>query len=448
MNEPLMNRRLLLATGLTPVLAAAAPALPSEVDVAVIGAGAAGLAAARSLKEAGRSVIVLEAHDRVGGRCTSVTAPFSRAVDLGAHWLHNADRNPLVPLLKAKGLTLYDEPAAERLLIDGREAREGEAEDFVATRASALRAIGETSRKGKDISLAAAFADTSKWRPTLDFIVGPYDCGKDASAISAFDYLQAEDGPNMFCAEGYGTGLARLAEGLPVTLSTRVTAIDHSERLVRVDTDKGSLRARAVIVTLSTSCLARDVIRFKPALPVRHKEAAQKLSCGSYEHVIVEIAGNPTGHRADETVLARAQDERTFGLLARAGGSEIWYCDLAGRFSRDLWKEGRKAVEDAARTFIRNQLGLRAEQAITALHATDWQNDPFAFGSWSVADIGAANERRTLAQPVNDRLFLAGEATEPAFWGTVHGAWISGQKAAEAAARLTGRPVKPAKPRR
>jgi len=133
-----------LATG--PAVAAGTAATPA--DVVIVGAGTAGIAAARRIAAAGRKFVMIEAADHVGGRCVTDKRAFGVAFDRGAHWLHAPDFNPLMRLTIRRGLEVYPAPASQKVRIGRRYAREGELEDFLALQVRANRGIADAARKG------------------------------------------------------------------------------------------------------------------------------------------------------------------------------------------------------------------------------------------------------------------------------------------------------------
>jgi len=446
-----MTRRHVLAASAalpaTPALAQTARPLPAETDVVVIGAGAAGIAAARRLQAAGRSVIVLEAKDRSGGRCIADTVNFGMPMDLGAHWIHAPADNPLVDLARAAGFQLYDDPERPRLTIRGRSPREGEWEAFAAALTRAQRAILDAGEAGREVSLAAAMPTNLRdWQPTIEFLKGAWDSGKETAEISCVDFYNAIETRDLFCRQSYGAILAKLGEGLPIRLSTVVTKIDWSGRGVAVETPAGTVRARAAIVTASTSVLASGAIRFTPALPKRQADAIAALSCGAYEHLIVHLPGNPMDAKPDEPFVVKADTAATAKPLARIAGSDWWYLDIGGRFARDLANAGPAAMKAFAAEFITREFGPQARRVMGEVHVTSWTTDPFIRGAWSVAGPGATPQRLRLAEPVGQRLLIAGEATDEGLWGTVGGAWASGERAADQALRWIS--LRPASGRR
>src|SRR5216684_26382 len=342
-----LSRRSFLASSVA-VAAHPALALPasSGIDVVIAGAGAAGIAAARRIAAAGRKLMLFEATDRVGGRCFTDTRTFGIPYDRGAHWIHMPDVNPLAKLVPKTGLDLYAAPPGQRLRIGLRHAREGEMEDFLANLVRCNRAIYNAARGRTDISGAQALPkDLGEWRATMEFVLGPFGCGKDLDEVSAMDVARsAERNVDAFCREGVGTLLAKLAAGLPIQFSTPMKGIDWGGKWVEVQTVRGDLRTRAVIITASTGVLAAGKIRFDPELPKRHVEAIGKLGLGSYDHVAIEFAGNPLGLESDDLVFEKATSERTAALLPNVSGSSLCFVDVAGGLGAGLAEQGEAAM--------------------------------------------------------------------------------------------------------
>src|SRR6266508_1946680 len=186
---PRLSRRSFLAASAAAIAmpALGAAATSGEVDVAIVGAGAAGIAAARRIAAAGQRVAVLEADDRVGGRCITDTRTFGVPVDRGAHWIHTPDINPVAKLAPRPGFDIYPAPPGQKLRIARRNAREGEMEDFLSALVRSNRAITDAATRGKsDVSCAQALPkDLGEWRGTVEFVLGPYGCGKDLNEVSA-----------------------------------------------------------------------------------------------------------------------------------------------------------------------------------------------------------------------------------------------------------------------
>lgn len=437
-----LSRRTFLAASAALAAPAVVSAQSGDVDVAIVGAGAAGIAAARRLTGAKRRIAILEAADRVGGRCVTDTALFGAPFDLGAHWIRSPDINPVAKLAPATGLDIYVAPQGQRLRIGRRNAREGELEDFLSAMVRANRAIAEAARGRNDVSCAQALPkDLGEWRASIEFALGPFGCGKNLDAVSAMDFAKSsERDVDAFCRQGFGALLAKLAEGLPVRLGAPATRIDLQARGgVEVETARGRLTARHVILTVSNGVLAAGKIKFAPEFPKRHLDAAAKLSLGSYDHVALELAGNPLGLQSDELVFEKASGERTAALLANAARTPVCLVEVAGPFGRALAAEGAPAMIAFATDWLAALYGADIRKAVRRTHATQWDKEPFALGAFSAAAPAAHLGRRILMEPVRDRLWLAGEAVHETLWGTVGGAWESGDRAADAVLKRLGR---------
>jgi len=420
-----------------------------NVDIAIVGAGAAGIAAARKIAAAGRRFALIEAADRIGGRCITDTATFGVPFDRGAHWIHMPDINPVAKLASQTGLDIYPAPPGQKMRILRRYAREGEMEDFLAAQVRANRAIAEAARGKTDMSCAEALPkDLGDWRATIEFVLGPFGCGKDLSAISAMDFARsAERDVDAFCRQGLGALIAKLGAGLPVQLATPATRIDLGARGgVDIETARGRIAARGVIVTVSTGVLAANKIKFTPDLPRRQLDAANSLSLGSYDRIVLELPGNPLGFDRDDLVFEKSGSARTAAVLANVSGSSLVMVDVGGKFGRDLAAQGADAMATFALDWLAGLYGTDLRKAVKRTFATQWNNEPWVLGAFSAAAPGGQPARRTLMEPVRDRLWFAGEAVHETLWGTVGGAWESGERAADAALKRLGFVAEPHPP--
>jgi monoamine oxidase len=424
----------------------AVPEVPRSgwVDAVVVGAGAAGIAAGRRLAAAGKRFVVLEAADEVGGRCITDSKTFGMPYDRGAHWIFAADINPLAKLAMQVGLDVYPAPPGQRMRIGRRYAREGEMEDFLSSLVRANSAIADAARKSDVSCVQALPKELGEWRPTIEFVLGPYGCSKDLSEVSTADLARSgERDNNAFCRQGYGTLLARLAAPLPLLLSTPVKTIEWWSRArIEVETTKGQFKTGLVILTVSTNVLTSGKIKLAPDLPKRHLEAATKLKLGSRDHVALELTGNPLGLRSDELVLEKAGGRQTAAIFGNMSGSTICVIDIGGNFGRDLSAKGEAAMIDFAINWLGGLYGTDMKGAVKRRHATRWNNEPWVLGAVSAAAPGAQSSRKILAEPLSSRIFLAGEATHETLWGTVNGAWESGERAADTVVKLLGGPSK------
>jgi monoamine oxidase len=416
----------------------------ANAEVVIIGAGAAGIAAARRLGAAGKRCVVFEAADAIGGRCITDTRTFGVPYDRGAHWIYAADINPLAKLALQSGLDIYPAPPGQRMRIGRRYAREGEMEDFLASLVRANTAVADAARKS-DVACAQVLPkDLGEWRPTVDFVLGPYGCGKDLTEVSTVDFARAaERDNNAFCRQGFGALLVKLAAGLPVQLATPVTGMEYwSRQRLEVQTTKGVFRPAAVIVTASTNVLAAGKIKFAPELNKRQLDAVTKLKLGSHDHIALELTGNPLGLRADELAFEKTESKQTAAIFANVSGSTLCVIDVAGSFGRELSGKGEPAMIDFAITWLTGLYGTDFKNIVKRRHATRWDNEPWILGAVSAAAPGAQSARKIMQEPLSGRIFFAGEATHETMWGTVGGAWESGERAADAVVKLLGGPSK------
>ncbi|MCA1376761.1 MULTISPECIES: NAD(P)/FAD-dependent oxidoreductase [unclassified Bradyrhizobium] len=422
-----------------PVLRASAAPLPREADIVVIGAGAAGIAAARRIIATGRKVIVVEAAAQVGGRCITDSTTFDTPFDRGARWMYNPDTNPMIRLARSAGLDVLPAPSGQKMRIGRRNARAGETEQFLAALVRANRAIDEAGRGKLDTSCASVMPkDLGDWAGAAEFMLGASFAGKDLKELSAIDKGRAQDrNAAIACRQGLGTLIARLAEQAPVALSTPASRIAWSNRDVSIETQAGKIAARAAIVTVSTNVLTSGAIKFAPDIPKRTLDAASKLSLGSYDRIVLQLPGNPLGLSRDDILIEQSNSTRTALMFANIGGSLLCSIDVGGSFGRDLAEQGEKAMVAFAREWITKLFGSEAASVVQKTSATRWNASPYVMGAMSAASPGGQLSRRTLAEPIGN-VFLAGEATHETLWGTVDGAWESGERAADAALRKIG----------
>jgi monoamine oxidase len=413
--------------------------LPREADIVVIGAGAAGIAAARRIQSANRRVIVVEAAAQIGGRCLTDTTTFEVPFDRGARWLHNPETNPMIRLARSAGLDISAAPLGQKIRIGQRYARAGETEEFLAALVRTNRAIDEASRGRADVSCASVLPkDLGDWAGTADFVLGANFTGKDLKDISVIDKVRAQDrNAAIGCRQGLGTLIARLGEQLPLALSTPASQVSWNGRDVTVETPAGRISARAAIITVSSNVLAAGNIKFTPDIPKRQLDAAAKLNLGSYDHIALQMPGNPLGLARDEIIIEQSNSTRTALLFANMGRSSLCSIDVAGSFGRDLSGQSEAAMVAFAREWLSKLFGSDAASAVKKSSATRWNAAPYALGAMSVAGPGNQPSRKILTEPIGC-MFLAGEATHETLWGTVDGAWESGERAADAALRKIG----------
>ena len=417
--------------------------MTAEADVLIVGAGAAGIAAARALRALGRGVRVLEAGTRLGGR---VLTDMSLGVplDLGASWLHEAEANPLTPLAQALGFTLHDSGRRQRDLLlaaGGCPATEAERAAWAAAvDAFDWAAVARARQGGPDIPLSEAVPRGGPWDATATHWLATMINAAEPERTSLQDYVATMlEGWNPQVAEGLGTLLLRLAEGLPVTTAAPVRRLRWGGAGVTAEGPFGTLRARAAIVTVSTAVLAAGGIAFDPALPAEVEEAIAGLPLGLLSKVVLQAVGEerlglPPFARLGRQVEGEGDSPMSWLLWPFGRGYAVGF--IGGERAWRLSREGPAAMEAEARAELARYFGAAAVARAFAPGAvvTRWGEDPLFLGAYSHALPGQAGARKVLAEAVlaDGRLRFAGEACHVRYAATVGGAWESGEQAARA----------------
>ncbi len=305
-------------------------------------------------------------------------------------------------------------------------------EDWLATREAQSRARRSAAAEPVDRSLATLLPPDGRWNNLLD-ATSTWGNGAELERVSVKDYVRYEDsGTNWRLGEGYGSLFKTLAEGLPVACEAAVSRVDHRGRAIRLETARGTVTAAQVIVTVPTSIIAQEVIRFDPPLPDK-LAAAAGLPLGVDDKLFISLDGPLPGIEHDAYLVGSTTARETMSYQVRPLDRPAIYCFFGGRFAAALEREGEAAMFDFAAGELSRLFGNDIRKRMSSLVATAWQRDPWARGSYSFALPGHADDRAVLAAPVDDRLFFAGEACSPNFFSTAHGAWLSGITAAEAA---------------
>lgn len=433
-------------TGLLAGAAAGGPAgaLPANPDVAIIGAGSAGIAAARALVARGLDVVVVEAADRIGGRAYTESSLFGAPYDHGCASLQGPAGLPHLRLARDLGFTLHDHADAPDLLFVGdRRASGAERRAYDRAWDRVTRAL---DRARGDVAAGSVIPRDDPMTATVETWIGPMDHGVELDDLSTGDWAaSAEPARDYLVREGLGTLVARLGDGLPVALNTPATAVDWSGSGVRVETPRGTIAARACIVTLSTGVLAAGSLRFAPALPDWKAAALADVPMGCLAKIGLRLDGARLG-LPENAYLAHAVSPplpaQACFFLTFPTGHDYIVGYVGGRFGRDVVRAGSAAAVDLAQETLAGMLGSAARRHVLGGHLSEWETNPRTLGAYSAARPGRFAARADLARPLGDRVFFAGEAVAAPWIALCAGAHLSGERAAaEVAAALGAAPA-------
>jgi monoamine oxidase len=399
-----------------------------EIDGVVIGAGAAGIAAARHLADLGLSVVVLEARGRIGGRAHTVRAG-DLALDLGCGWLHSADENEWTRIALALGFAVDDLPPPWVRPAHAANFSAAEQKDYwAAVERFYDRLDAETD---SDRPMSDCFEPGGRWNAVLGAMV-TYINGAEAGKMSLREYAVYHDsGINQRMERGYGALVEAYAAPLDIRRDCPVTLIDHSGARVRVVTPQGELFARAVIVAVPPGVIATEALRFSPALPAKCG-AAHALPLGVADKVFLKL-DRPEDLPIDTRLFGSTTTIETGSYTLRPFGRPMIDGYFGGEFARTIEREGDGAFAAFAIEQIAAVLGNDMRKRLTPVAESAWARDPWSLGAYSYGNPGAEKARAALAAPVNERLFFAGEHCSPRDFSTAHGAYRSGIAAARQA---------------
>ena len=417
----------------------AAPAIvraaTGDVDVVVVGAGSAGLAAGHALFSAGLSVAILEAAGRIGGRAFTDTATFGLPFDRGCSWLHASDVNPCTPLARQWGYTLESHDGADEAVFVGhREPTSAEWSAYDRAWRQTKDGLADAGRDGLDVPASEVVPQGMPWSGDSQTWLGPMSMGKDFADLSPVDWWSLSDTePNLEILEGFGTLVVQYGAELPVTLNAPVTAIDHGASPVRIESAAGTITARAVIVTVSTGVLAAEKIRFTPGLPNPVLGGIEGMPMGLLAKVPLLFDGARFGLKANEWLSYKVPEI----MPAEACYFLTWPFDMnlmiglvGGAFGWELSAAGDDAAVDFALGELRKIFGEDIDRHFVGGGFTDWANDPWVLGAYASERPGRNGARAALGEPIDERLFLAGEALAGTYAVTCGGANISGTRVA------------------
>ena len=362
-----IKRRQFLISSLTGILWTSLPKISfatSNPDVVVIGAGAAGLSATAELMKKGISVLCIEGMNRIGGRCYTDNSTFGVPADIGGHWLHGFSANPIAEFGKKHKdkFKIYKEPDRS-VVYDGKRKVNG---NELWKIYKEIKTIKRTRASDKPLmDLIPEEIKKNSWFDTVHKIAsGARDLGNYTSGDDYANWSDAGIGDGL-CREGYGTLLAYYRKDVPVKLNTIVNEIKWGGKGVQVVTNKGTINAKACIVTVSVGVLRAEKIKFTPALPLKKYEAFEGITMGTSNRVLMQLKKKFLRKFKNDTYLYTkcnsngAKSPKTFYGFMKMSGSNVSLFGISGQFARDLENEGSEAMIDFVVNDLKSTFGSK-----------------------------------------------------------------------------------------
>ncbi|MGE3530135.1 MAG: flavin monoamine oxidase family protein, partial [Methyloceanibacter sp.] len=404
-------------------------------DIVVIGAGAAGVGAGLALARAGASFIVLEARDRIGGRAYSDTSSLGHLWDHGCHWLHSADKNVLRQVADKIGHRYRSRysPSMLETFLDGRWEATTMREDFVWR---LLGEVADAGKQGKDIAASALLDRSHPWYPMIHhWLTLMYSAEPDD--ISTFDAGRYDDTHlNYPVEDGYGALIARIAVPLPIRTGVAALKVRAQGQGIAVETSQGTVEARAAIIAVPARMIETGRLVIEPGLPPHIAQAFDDVPMGWYEKIALLLDESAFGAKPAPYVDIFdpvAPDTHPLNFEIKPFGRPIAITHIAGTFAREMSEAGEAAMIDFALSALVRAYGADLRKHFKKGAVTHWSSDKFTNGAYSCAKPGRGLSRAAFAEPIHDRIFLAGEHVHPTFMATAHGAYETGIWAASKA---------------
>ncbi|MEE3287709.1 MAG: FAD-dependent oxidoreductase [Pseudomonadota bacterium] len=436
--KPQHERRRLLktlaASALVPRLAIAGS--PANPDVVIIGAGVAGLEAARTLTEQGITFVLIDANDRIGGRVHTNHSIFDVPFDTHAHWMRASPDNPLITHARANGFEVYRDSERVEYFVGQRKATGDELADLHQTDAlfnSRIKRSALSSVNGPDDNAYTALGEdffTKPWGYTVASEYGVWDMAQDSKDWSPIGWWNSLDATSWFCTQGYGSVVAHYGRDVPVSLRTGASNIDWGGPDVAVTTSAGTIRARGAILTVSAGVLAADRIHFTPALPVEKQQAIHDIDMALMNYIGLLFNKDIFGFGRDTYVYQQQDDESGVGYLTNTHDSYLTYGYVGGSQAKALELESMETVIAYGLDGLKSMLGNDIEKQLVKGFATACGKVPLFDGAYSSVRPGKSAARRELGATLADKLFFSGEATHLSQPSTVNGGLERGRTAA------------------
>ncbi len=425
--------------------------MQKKAEIIIIGAGMAGLTAARLLQDSGFEVLVLEAKNRVGGRTHTIKLN-DAWLDAGASWIHYYKGNPLTYIAKANGFPIIEDYYDPFHIWDeeNKQAISRKKRKYMAATERAIDAASDyfvAQDRGTESAtdFLATYLSTRNWTDKKKRIVrqlytalleASYGGKIDTISLSDDKYIdtfEEEEENDALIIGGYRNIIDLLKEGLDIRLDTRVQAIDYSDDIVQIQTSQGKFTSKKVILSVPLGVLKQNTIQFTPALPHSKQKAIQSIGYGDLEKVILRFGQKFWGDIKQGIYLEECEQGFVFPSIidySESAGAPTLVVFYAAQFAAHTQAKSDTEILAATLSVLQKLFGKNDIQP-THYHITRWLTDDCFFGTYSFSqDANTATNIAALAEPLADKLFFAGEATSVEGQGYVHGALLSGVREA------------------
>jgi len=353
-------------------------------------------------------------------------APF----DLGCHWMHSASLNPFVETAEVLGVQYERREGYGRSAFFRDDRWLNDVEVAAGTRAMDERetALAAAWSQGMDKSVMETVERDGPWTEVLDYY-DTLNTSSDVDQISIGDLVSYHDTEeNWPVVDGYGTLVSRWGADVPVSLNTVATAVRWGASGVTVETNKGKIQAKCVVIAVSTGVLASGDIRFSPGLPIEKHNAIAALPLGNYNRIRLEIDRHVFPDDLAERIVIERPGDLPMQISLGAYGFNCAIGIVAGRYADWLERAGTTASREAVIDALCHVFGNDLRAKVKSDRQSAWRGNPFVRGAYSTSMPGQFHQRSVLAQPVADRLFFCGEATSTDHFCTCHGARMTGER--------------------
>lgn len=418
-------------------------------DTIIIGAGVSGLTAAKQLHEAQQDILIIEAKNRLGGR-VHTNYDWGFAIELGASWIHGINHNPLVPLLNTQSLAKnsYDNSNPIAMLNDfalydseGHPVSKDTLHQFSSLTSEFLEFC---HTRNKMLSFEQNFVEFTKQKQltleqssllyyALDNIY-TYEFADNLTQLSLNSYSVYEQsnaaGKNAIIPEGYFQIFQQFSQHIPINLNQFVQKINYDQDGVTIITQNETYNAKRAIITVPLGVLKSNKILFHPCLPKEKRDAISQLKMGNYEKLYL-LFDNVFWDKDKEWIgMLPSSQEKAFNIFNyyKYTKKPVLIVFTSGKLAREMEK---KQLTQWAMHHLRQIYGIDTPDPIKT-KKTHWQSEPYTLGSYSYLPKNINKKViTTLAKPVAGKLYFAGEATSTTDLSTVHGAYLSGMRAAQ-----------------